>query len=141
MCQRIKTCRLALLSWSKTQSRPTKKRIEQLRTISSELEKACQENPGDTEAFRKRSTARKDLNEMLAKEESYWHQRSRVSWMREGDRNTRFFHANATQRRQKNKINGLRETNGRLVTTHAAMVSVAQWNIFVGYSLPPIRKP
>ncbi|KAB2025296.1 hypothetical protein ES319_D06G140800v1, partial [Gossypium barbadense] len=32
------------------------------------------------------------------KEEIYWAQRSRIRWLKEGDRNTRFFHVSATRR-------------------------------------------
>ena len=31
------------------------------------------------------------LNELLYREEMMWLQRSRVDWLKEGDRNTRFF--------------------------------------------------
>ena len=36
-----------------------------------------------------------------------WNQRSRVLWMKYGDRNTKFFHAMATQRQRHNRIEGL----------------------------------
>jgi hypothetical protein len=34
----------------------------------------------------------------------YWRQQTRVQWTQLGDRNTAFFHAVATQRRQTNNI-------------------------------------
>ncbi len=126
VCQRIKACRMALLQWSHTIKRPTQKRVTQLRTICADLEQKCQNNPGDVVTIRNRSTARKNLNDLLAQEECYWHQRSRVSWLRDGDRNTGFFHASATQRHQKNKISGLRNAAGLLENTQADMSRIVE---------------
>ena len=55
---------------------------------------------------------RKELNQLLEKEEKMWQQRSRVQWLENGDRNTKFFHGIATQRNRQNFIKGLRDEEG-----------------------------
>jgi hypothetical protein len=52
------------------------------------------------------------MQELLYKEEMLWLQRSRISWLKEGDRNTRFFHQNAVWRAQRNKIKKLKDDDG-----------------------------
>ncbi|XP_062021002.1 uncharacterized protein LOC133737477 [Rosa rugosa] len=44
---------------------------------------------------------------LLAQEETYWRQRSKTFWMKDGDKNTAFFHRKASNRRNKNRIKGL----------------------------------
>ena len=55
---------------------------------------------------------RKEINEVLIREEIMWKQRSRVEWLKNGDRNTKIFHAAASQRRRKNRIEGLMDSKG-----------------------------
>ncbi|KAL5808585.1 hypothetical protein ACOSQ3_029276 [Xanthoceras sorbifolium] len=49
----------------------------------------------------------KELDVLLYKEETYWRQRYRNNWLREGDKNTRFFHLSASKRKARNNIKGL----------------------------------
>lgn len=49
------------------------------------------------------STSRK-LEKVLEREEIFWKQKSREQWLREGDRNTKFFHLSTMRHRTYNKI-------------------------------------
>jgi hypothetical protein len=53
-----------------------------------------------------------ELCELFEREEVMARQRSRVDWLREGDRNTAFFHARATTRKRTNKIACLARDDG-----------------------------
>ena len=56
---------------------------------------------------------KKEINEVLFREELMWNQRSRALWIKCGDRNTKFFHATANNRQRKNKIEGICDPQGR----------------------------
>ena len=57
--------------------------------------------------------ARIELNCWIDKEDDISRQRSRISWLQSGDRNTRFFHEKASARYKKNFIDGLLDEDGR----------------------------
>ena len=56
---------------------------------------------------------KREINEILFREEIMWKQRLRALWIKSGDRNTKFFHATANQRHRKNRIERLRDGDGR----------------------------
>jgi hypothetical protein len=84
--------------------------------IEKELEKArkqlehLQMNNGDQTEMRRVAD---HMNELLYKEEMIWLQRSRVTGLKEGDRNTKYFHQHAVWRARKNYIKKLKDDEGR----------------------------
>jgi hypothetical protein len=61
------------------------------------------------------------MNDLLYKEEMLWLQRSRIMWLKEGDRNTRFFHNKAVWRAKKNRIKYLKDQDGVVQDTPTDM--------------------
>ena len=62
--------------------------------------------------WKMRDGIEKELDSLLRYGELYWRQRSRVSWLREGNRNMKFFHAKAISRRRRNRLRGLFDEGG-----------------------------
>ena len=55
---------------------------------------------------------RQSLNAWLDIDEVMWKQRSRINFLKEGDQNTSFFHTKASNRKQRNWIQGLEDEYG-----------------------------
>jgi hypothetical protein len=65
------------------------------------------------------------LSELLTREEVMEKQRSRIEWLREGDRNTSFFQVRSKERVRINRISALRRDDGSIATTQVALESTA----------------
>jgi hypothetical protein len=61
------------------------------------------------------------LCELFEREEIMARQHSRVEWLREGDRNTAFFHAKAMARKRFNRITTLSHEDGTVCTDQAGI--------------------
>jgi hypothetical protein len=59
-----------------------------------------------------------ELDRLLDGEEIWWKQRSGADWLQHGDKNTKFFHMKASQRKKRNTIRGLLHSEGVLQTNH-----------------------
>jgi hypothetical protein len=68
----------------------------------------------------------KELCELFEGEEIMARQRSCVEWLREGDRNTTFFHARASARKRANKIKSLQHDDGSRCTDHVGIKGMVQ---------------
>ena len=55
-------------------------------------------------------------SELLSREECKEKQRSRIEWLKEGDRNTAFFQAKSKERAKTNRIMALRREDGSVMS-------------------------
>jgi hypothetical protein len=108
LVEKLKLCRKELIGWSKASFGNIKIKLEELEETLKQLES---NNQGQHSAQIK--ILKMEVNELLEKEEVYWKQRARIAWLKEGDRNTKFFHSKATQRQKKNMVKGLIDKEGR----------------------------
>ena len=67
------------------------------------------------EEVEKREKAREDFKEWVDLEEVSWRHKSREIWLKEGDRNTGFFHRIVNSHRRRNSISSIRINGRRLV--------------------------
>jgi hypothetical protein len=74
----------------------------------------------------------KRISDLLAREETMMKQRSRVQWLKEGDRNTVFFHARAKERAKTNKIVSLKKNDGSFAVSQEEVESMSRFftNLF-----------
>ena len=102
---KMKKYKMKLKKWSRESFGSIKNRIKEARERLWVAEETSARSgvPQEVEIIRK------ELNQLLEKEEKMWQQRSRVQWLENGDKNTKFFHRIATQRKRRNFIKGLKD--------------------------------
>jgi hypothetical protein len=110
-----------LKSWSHTKFGVVTKELSKIKKRMEKLE--LLDPPGHAQELH---TLRSRMDELLYKEEMMWLQRSRVAWLKEGDRNTSYFHQKATGRAKKNKIRLLRKEDGQITKDKAEMEGMAR---------------
>jgi hypothetical protein len=89
--------------------KPRKKNIEDR---MRKLQEICIDK-GYTEDWKKEEIQMtKEWEERCQHEEILWSQKSRIRWLKEGERNTKFFHRTTIARRTHNKILKIRDQDG-----------------------------
>ncbi|XP_048493325.1 uncharacterized protein LOC125493843 [Beta vulgaris subsp. vulgaris] len=93
-----------LKEWNQSDFGNIDANIKRLENSIADLDELNNQRDLDEEELDKRKQAQCDLWKWMKRKELYWAQNSRITWLREGDRNTKFFHAVATNKRRKNTI-------------------------------------
>ncbi|XP_039065573.1 uncharacterized protein LOC120211013 [Hibiscus syriacus] len=74
---------------------------------------ASMDRSGSVNLIDKELDIRTKLEEVLDNDEILWRQKSRSDWIIDGDRNTKFFHSQALNRRKVNRIQALKLSNDK----------------------------
>ncbi len=109
---KLRHCHTRIKEWSKTCFHSI---ARTLKTVSDEIqlldaqEESLNLSPDQLD---RRRQLKSEYAKVVAEEEILWKSRANQHWLREGDNNTRFFHAMANGRRRENAINVI-EDDGR----------------------------
>lgn len=76
----------------------------------------------DESLFLKEMKLLVDHESILTKEEVFWKQKSRETWLEEGDKNTKFFHNSVSMRRVRNHISKIKLSDGSEVANPKTIV-------------------
>jgi hypothetical protein len=96
---KMKRCKKSIQVWVKKVVNATE---ESIREKSRALEILQTEESGH--AKEEEVWLKDEIENLLEKEEVKWKQRAKKDWLRHGDRNTKYFHASATQKRRRNAV-------------------------------------
>jgi mannosylglycoprotein endo-beta-mannosidase len=69
------------------------------------------------------------LISLLKQQKTYWQQRGKIRWVKEGDAGTKFFHSQATLRHRRNSIPVLQDPVGNNVFAHEPKADIL-WHAF-----------
>ncbi|GMY39379.1 putative ribonuclease h protein [Fagus crenata] len=122
LVERIKLCRSKLAEWGKLFNGADRIKMEE---YTKNLEALMESNEAGchNEAIFHLKT---EMNACLLREEIYWRQRSKALWLEAGDKNTKYFHQRASQRKRKNLIRGLFDSSGHWQETDSEVANIAE---------------
>ncbi|GER30020.1 RNA-directed DNA polymerase (reversetranscriptase)-related family protein [Striga asiatica] len=118
---RIRNVRIALLKWKKSMINHSKQEID---LIKAQLHD--QHLQGPHKNWAEWESNRRKLHQAYAEEERFWAQKARCLWLKEGDRNTKYFQACVKQRRRTNSIEGLLKRDGSRCQNSAEILEEVQ---------------
>ncbi|KAL5564766.1 hypothetical protein UlMin_027930 [Ulmus minor] len=106
VANKLHLCASDLLRWNLEKFRWLREEIKKKTTAFNQADRAL-----SCANWRTHQRLERELEALKYKEERYWQQRSKDMWLKNGDRNSKFFHRKASARKAKNSIDGLFDSN------------------------------
>lgn len=114
---KFKNLRKVFRTWQKNLSN-LKTIIEQVKTIISLLEVIEESRDLTIIEWNFKGILMDKLNQLLDQQRTYWRQRGKIKWIKEGDAGTKLFHATTTLNYRNNLISQLQKDNSEIVYNH-----------------------
>jgi hypothetical protein len=123
VADKLKSLRFELKKWQTSLSK-LKGLIQNCNKVLLVLDALEEERPLFTTEWNFRNIVKLHLDELLSAECRYWKKRCTMRWIKQGEENTKFFHAMATERYKRNNIAMLKDEAGNELTDHDQMAGL-----------------
>ncbi|KAJ9536688.1 hypothetical protein OSB04_un000161 [Centaurea solstitialis] len=115
------------------------KRVAFLKTELDAVQLACDLDPSNNDLLEDLAHLFLAYERALIDENSYFRQRAKVTWLKEGDINTKFFHNAVKERRGRNVIRAIQDMEGNFVFDEdVSTVLVNHFQVFLGMKDPAV---
>nr|CCA66140.1 hypothetical protein [Beta vulgaris subsp. vulgaris] len=101
---KLKAVRKRLKVWNQEEYGNIDNRISKMENLIQQYDEISNQRILTEDELEEKQKAQVELWKWMKRREVYWAQNARISWLKEGDRNTRFFHTIASNKRRKNSI-------------------------------------
>ncbi|CAM8998732.1 unnamed protein product [Rhodiola kirilowii] len=120
LTEKLQNCMSCLQQWSAAEFGDVKKKVKNLKERIQELRVRLRTD----EVAGAEMNLSSELDEWMEREELYWRQRSRAEWLKNGDKNTAYFHAKASQRKERNHIDRLKDPTGEFHEAESQIATI-----------------
>eukprot|EP00253_Pinus_taeda_P035598 PITA_35598 len=122
--KRLKHIKCRLKDWNKNEFGNIFEGEKAVENKLQELNEALITVGFDKVRNEKATKLQQEWENFCKQEEIFWRQKSRVQWLKEGERNTRFFHRSTLANRAHNRISSIKDEGGQLLSSHKDMEAV-----------------
>ncbi len=141
MCLRLQrkqqNTKSALKKWNRDVFGHCQKRIND---ITEQLQK-IQHKDCTEENYKFEVMLQSEMNEWLLRSEMLWRQKSREMWLKDGDRNSKFFHLSTLIRRRRNLVDAIKSNSGDWITNKKEIKKVFLSNFIEQFSEEEVDFP
>ncbi|XP_030473888.2 uncharacterized protein LOC115691407 [Syzygium oleosum] len=123
ICCKLRVLKLKLKLLNRSSFSDISTRTDQARSDLYAVQSALQLHPYDQSLLDREVEHTQSFSSLRMQEESFYRQKSRIRWLKEGDLNTKFFHHFVNKRRLHNRILSVSTEDGSIVTDPQAVRS------------------
>ena len=115
--QKMKRLKAKLKEFNQDEFGNVTHKVTEKRKNLADIQTLVLNNPLDKNLIEMEGKLSLELNALLQAEESYYKQKSRISWIREGDQNTKFFQKIVAAQTSRSSITVLNDATGNKLTS------------------------
>jgi len=116
--KKIEKCGSELSQWSCKNFGHVRRQLDEKKKWLLQAEQEAMQNGSNIQV----RGLKKEINELLVKENLMWRQWAKAFWLIDGDKNSRYFHNRANQKHQRNKILGVQDSSGAWINQPEGIV-------------------